>query len=186
MFILGALVLYFLLCLYCMILKLYALIFIISGILFIAVRKTLKKMLTFFLCIPIIALISLSLYYQEKIPNDVTVTKIYQDKLLVQDGLRLFWLEYEDERVVVGDRLIGELHYVGEGNVEQGVIYTVQGEQLKVYTDFIGRFRALKEKLTKVLVNRHGEHYGGLMASLVLGDQTYMNEERSKNMNELG
>jgi len=57
---------------------------------------------------------------------------------------------------------------------------------MKVYTDSLGRFRAFKSRIMARLIIRYGEHYGGLMGSLVLGNQEFMNEERAQNMGDLG
>lgn len=186
MYILGSYVLYFLICLYCLILNLYSFWIGVSAFAVVLVIKSGLKNLKIYVMIPILAFISVTLYYTEGIPDEVKVERIYYNQLLVSSGVRLYWLEEQTSTVEVGDRLKGNFAYGGTGNAEQGVICTLKGSNYTVYTDFIGRFRALKNRIMDLLVMSYGEHYGGLMGSLVLGNQKYMNEERAQNMGELG
>lgn len=139
-----------------------------------------------YVMIPILAFISVSLYYAEGVPDQVRVEKIYYNKLLVSSGVRLYWLELQEGAVEVGDVMLGDFVYEQDGDVEQGVICTLKGSTMKVYTDSLGRFRAFKSRIMERLIIRYGEHYGGLMGSLVLGNQEFMNEERAQNMGDLG
>ncbi|SFN38943.1 ComEC/Rec2-related protein [Proteiniclasticum ruminis] len=186
MYILGSYVLYFLICLYCWILNLYLLWISISAFVVVLVIKSKLKNLKIYVMIPILAFISVSLYYAEGIPDEVKVEKIYYNRLLVSSGVRLYWLEEQISTVEAGDRLMGDFLYGGSGNTEQGVICTLKGSNYKIYTDSIGRFRAFKNRIMDLLIMRYGEHYGGLMGSLVLGNQKFMNEERAQNMGDLG
>lgn len=186
MYLLGSLVLYFLVCLYTFILEMYLLWFGVSITLLALVYNKSKKYLLYYLVIPILALSSVAFYFHEKIPADVTVQKVYHNRLLVKDGFRLFWMESSGEPLQEGDRLMGQFHFASPGDKEQGVIASLIGSDIAVYSDFLGRFRAYKEKITAELVRTFGEHNGGLMGSLVLGNQRYMNEERARNMKDLG
>lgn len=186
MYILGSYVLYFLFCLYCWILKLYTLGIIGSAfVMILAVKSGLKNIMVYAM-VPILAFISVSFYYAEEIPDEVKVEKIYYNRLLVSSGARHYWLEQQEGTVEAGDRVLGDFIYGQPGDVEQGVVCTLKGSSLKVYTDSLGRFRAFKSRIMELLIVRYGEHYGGLMGSLVLGNQEYMNEERAQNMGDLG
>lgn len=99
MYILGSYVLYFLICLYCLILNLYSFWIGVSAFAVVLVIKSGLKNLKIYVMIPILAFISVTLYYTEGIPDEVKVERIYYNQLLVSSGVRLYWLEEQTSKI---------------------------------------------------------------------------------------
>jgi len=148
--------------------------------------KEKKKYVAIVLVIPLVAWVSLEMYYRCPKPLEVRVSGVYTSRLLVTSNGRRFLVEGRVEGAKPGDLLEGDFSLERSAVNTNGYVGTLTTKDIKISRDLISRIRQVKTSLIREIISIYGFDRGSLMASLVLGYQEDINEKREKDMEALG
>jgi len=145
-----------------------------------------RKMITVLVIMPILAMISLTLYYKPQVLKEVRVTKVYSGSIVVQDGFRKYLITEKLFYCKEGDLINGlyKLNPLPPGN--NGYAGNLIISEVSIKQDFFSSLVVFKKNLVNEVINVYGYDIGGLMASLVLGSKDDIGEKRAGDMKNMG
>lgn len=114
------------------------------------------------------------------------VKQVYAHKLLVEHQGKLYEMDTYPVGVEEGLLLYSDFTIERQEPSTSGVHGKLQYESIQGARDLVSRLRGIKKLATMKLIEVFGMDHGGLMASLVLGNKDFLNEERAMDMRGLG
>lgn len=145
-----------------------------------------RKMIAVVVIVPLLAMVSLGLYYKPQIPEEVRVTKVYSGSIVVRDGFRKYLI-------------IDERFYCNEGDLIRGLVINdplppgsngyagnLIIREISIEQDLLSDLIAFKKTLVREVIGVYGYDIGGLMTSLVLGSKDDIGERRAGDMKNMG
>lgn len=186
MHILAVTVLFFMMSIYLLSAESVLILFLFICLFIPIIAKYKRRMLTILIVAPLLAYLSLKLYYMPVVPSQVRVTAVYQGSAVVRDGFRRYEIQTGEMFLKPGDIikaqfLIEPLPY---GN--NGYAGRLDMVNPSVYADVVTKLKVLKKTLIDEVLDTYGYDQGGLMASLVLGHKDDVDEKRLSDMRSMG
>lgn len=179
-------VLIFLISLYLISIKAYTLLILVLALFIYPMRRHHKCLPVVLILTPILSFISLTLYYDQGIPEEVRVTHVYSSSVIGKNGFRRYVINDRDLDCQVGDLISGDFVLEPLGPDTNGYVGELSAGSYAVTKDSMTRFRKIKADLIASTINAYGHDRGSLMASLVLGNQDEINGQRVSAMQSMG
>jgi len=145
-----------------------------------------RKMIIVLVIMPLLAIVSLTLYYKPQVLKEVRVTKVYSGSIVVQDGFRKYLITEELFYCKEGDLINGlyENNPLPPGH--NGYVGNLIISEVSIRQDSLSNLVAFKKNLVNEVIKVYGHDIGGLMASLVLGSKDDIGEKRAGDMKDMG
>jgi len=145
-----------------------------------------RKMTTVLVIMPLLAMVSLTIYYKPQVLNEVRVTKVYSGSIVVQDGFRKYLITEELFFCEEGDLIKGLYQYNPLPPGNNGYAGNLIISEVSIKQDSLSNLVAFKKNLVNEVIGVYGHDIGGLMASLVLGSKDDIGEKRAGDMKNMG
>ena len=145
-----------------------------------------RRMVTVLVIMPLLAMVSLTLYYKPQVLNEVRVTKVYSGSIVVQDGYRKYMITEELFDCKEGDLIEGFYILDPLPPGINGYAGNLIISEVSIKQDFLSKLVAFKKSLVNEVIVVYGYDIGGLMASLVLGSKDDIGEKRAGDMKDMG
>jgi competence protein ComEC len=176
----------FVISLYLLSIKAYILLMFVLCLFILPMKRQHGFLTAILIMAPVLAFLSLRLYYAPKIPEDIRVTHVYSGSVVGKDGFRRYQFSGTDLNCRVGDIIQGDFQLEPLPWSVNGYVGKLSASEFLVGKDMLSSYRQLKGKLIRRAVEIYGHDRGGLMASLVLGSQDEINEKRVRDMRSMG
>lgn len=186
MFVVGMFTLLFVFTSYCLMLKAVPIFLVGFCCMALGIYVQKPKIWLVLIVAPLLGVFSQSVYFYPSEPSSVRVKQVYPQRLLVEDQGKLYEMDNYPIGVEEGVLLFADFTIAREEPNTRGVHGKLQYESIQGEKDLVSRLRGVKKLATMKLIEVFGMDHGGLMASLVLGNKDFLNEERAMDMRGLG
>lgn len=186
MHILAVTVLFFMISIYLLSADSALILFLILCLFIPIIAKCKRRLLTVLIAAPLLACLSLELYYMPVVPSQVRVTAVYQRTAVVRDGFRRYEIQIGElflkpGNIITAHFLLEPLPYGNNGYVGRLTLINPS-----VHEDVVTKLKDLKKTLIDEAIDTYGYDQGGLMASLVLGHNDDVDAKRLRDMRSMG
>ena len=186
MHILAVTVLFFLISIYLLSMKAALLLFLILCLFIPIIGRYKLKWLIIVVIAPLLAFLSLKIYYMPAVPSQVRVTAVYNGTTVVRSGFRRYEIKNDNTFLKEGDVLAAAFRLEPMLYGRNGYIGRLEMSNAVVQEDAVTKLKNLKKAMTEDVIDAYGYDAGGLMASLVLGHKDDVDNRRISDMRSMG